>query len=225
MIEQRRGCGFRKIGGTYIEGHGLSVLCDRLPFIIIRCPTCGEGIKFSRGFTWLDWNKYAGHHKVKGMGKCVWFPVCPICHPKEDEIYGLMWVGKQYYSTSSFVSEAEKQGVCKRIGSLPRNIKLDETWILLAHKEAGSETVDDPETLDGKKEEPIPAIFYAFKPSRIVKMITKEQAEDKNFIKKLEKRGIIPLVSFADGKGNIRQSFTLKEWESEKENFQDFIES
>jgi|GEM_PF-2940968 len=53
-VEARRGCGFRKINGLYLVGGGLSAPCDRMPYRLDRCPTCGEGVKFTRGHSWLQ---------------------------------------------------------------------------------------------------------------------------------------------------------------------------
>src|SRR5207302_7622776 len=53
-VEAKRGCGYRKIGGLYFVGGGRGVACDRLPIPLDICPTCGHGIKQTRGFTWVD---------------------------------------------------------------------------------------------------------------------------------------------------------------------------
>lgn len=46
----------------------------------------------------------------------------------------LMWVGKVYYKTiASFVEEAEKMGVQKRIANIPRGLVLNSSRIFLAH--------------------------------------------------------------------------------------------
>lgn len=52
--EQRRGCGFRKVGGTYLVAKGPSRSCCRLPFELDVCPACGTGVKPTRGWTWID---------------------------------------------------------------------------------------------------------------------------------------------------------------------------
>jgi len=64
-IEAKRGCGFRKINALYLCGSGISISCDRLPYLIEYCPTCGAGIKFTQGFTWVDWNSLAGQCEGK----------------------------------------------------------------------------------------------------------------------------------------------------------------
>lgn len=56
--ESERGCGFRKSGkdgvGIYLVGDGIFEPCERLPFPLTACPTCGGGIRFGRGWTWIS---------------------------------------------------------------------------------------------------------------------------------------------------------------------------
>ena len=215
MIEPKRGCGYRKLNALYIEGRGLTATCDRLPFNLLQCPTCGHGIKFTRGITFINWSKYAGQHK-----NCKESHPCPICKPKPDS-YALMFVGKSFYTPDSFIQEAIKHGVSKRIGNIPHSINLCDTWVLLAHTEAGTEHTSTD--LNSYKDTDKPAIFYAFKPKRIVKMITPKQSQDTKLLNKLSKRGITPLVSLADKNNNIRQSFTLEQWKTQKTKIEDFI--
>lgn len=60
--EAIRGCGYRKIGGLYLCGEYISVPCDRLPYPLDICPTCGGGIKVSRGFTKINPLRLFGYH-------------------------------------------------------------------------------------------------------------------------------------------------------------------
>jgi hypothetical protein len=57
-VEARRGCGYRKEGGLYLVSGQLSEPCPLLPYETSTCPTCGEGIKPARGFTWVDGEKF-----------------------------------------------------------------------------------------------------------------------------------------------------------------------
>jgi len=198
MIETQRGCGFRKAGGLYIRGTGLAVACDRLPYPLTYCPVCGSGLKFQRGYQMIDWLKYADHHH--GC-KCDQF--CPVCHPEEDKKHAIMWVGDKYYSPGSFIDEAQKQGICKRISAVPKDIIFGKTWILLAHKKAGEIIVDE-------EIKPCEAVFYAFRPTHVEKIITKKQARDKDLIKKLRKQNIkILIATWIDKDGNVRKTETL----------------
>ena len=193
-IEARRGCGYRKVGGLYLCGSGIPRECDRLPYELTACPVCGSGIKFTRGFTWIDWNKFAGvHHPCKCILNC------PICTPNSSkQPYGLLWVGEAYYSPQSFIKEALEVGVSKRIAFIPKELKLGETVVLLAHKkgilkglkeitESKSDHVDIHH-----EEEYSPAVFYAFKPAT-VEMLVYESELTEERREELIKRGIIPI--------------------------------
>lgn len=213
MLEQKRGCGHRVLGGLYIVGSGLTVTCDRLPYNLELCPVCFSGLKFTRGVQMIDWNRYAGIHTEK----CTCKQICPVCNPKEDTKYAIMWVGAKYYTPESFIAEARNQGVCKRIATVPRHIKIGETWILLAHKKAGFQMEQDEDSqqkLDGDvlmKPVPCPAVFYGFKPTRFEQMISKRQSRNKKFVEKLKKRGITPIVATKVNKeGEVMESEELK---------------
>jgi hypothetical protein len=195
-IEKIRGCGYRKVGAIYIVGTGISLPCDRLPYNLTVCPVCGQGIKFSMGFTWLQPDRYfqGKHTDCKDQ-----FPdVCPLCNPKlMGEKAGLLWVGGAFYTPKSFVEEAERMGVSKRIGYIPRDLKLGETWVLLAHKKAGIEKVpvenNKRQTEIVKyKTKKCPAIFYAFKPQRVEMLVWESELTDEKK-EELEKRGITPI--------------------------------
>ena len=99
-----------------------------------------------------------------------------------------------------------------RNATIPKEIELGETWILLAHKEAGTKTVDGIE-------EKVSAIFYAFRPTRIIKIISPKESKDRELIENLKKRGITPLVGVSDGKGNASETYTLDEWKEKNKGF------
>lgn len=92
-VEPKRGCGYRKVGGLYLVGEGLNLTCDKLPYELTLCPVCNQGIKFSRGFTWLSAQFFKPHLDCKDALA----GACPICTP-QNERYGLMWVGEKYYT-------------------------------------------------------------------------------------------------------------------------------
>ena len=173
--EDMRGCGFRKISSEgrvfyYLCGSGIALPCDRLPYKLTTCPVCGSGLKFHRGFQWLDWHRYAGEHNGCGCDEC-----CYVCHPKQGEMYGLMWVGEQFYTPQSFILEAEKMGVSKLVAAIPKGLEIGKTKVLLAHRKAWMD-----------KE---PAIFYAFVVKRI-EVLVKEEDLDKDWVERLRKRGV-----------------------------------
>lgn len=183
MQEVKRGCGYRKVGSLYLVGEGLAVVCDRLPFYIKPCECCGFKPSFTRGLqripsTWLV--KGLEHHHG-----CTCGLVCPICNPLHQD-YALMWVGAKFYTPRSFVKEAEKHGVSKCVSSLPNWLELNKTWVLLAYQKV-------PIMKEGFNVDQKPAVFYAFKPRRVEKLIWKSQAKPK-VLRDLEKRGITPVI-------------------------------
>jgi len=173
-VEKRRGCGYRKVGGIYLVGEGIAVPCDKMPYPLEVCPTCGQGIKFSRGFTWLNPLKFFGvHENCRDLGDC------PICKPTEKA--GLMWVGSKFYTKSSFIEEAREMGISKRIHFVPKGLELGKTWVLLAYRERVS------------KDEVRNEIFYAFRPTKVEMLINQSEATQEK-IEELQKRGITPII-------------------------------
>lgn len=216
-IEAKRGCGYRKVNGLYLCGSGITISCDRLPFPIEYCPVCGSGIKFTRGFTWIDWDKFAGAHKDCKDKQLMCYLCVPNVHPQP---YGLLWVGEAYYTPEHFIKEALEVGVSKRIPFIPKELKLDETVILFAHKKAimrqltGEEMdkqgyklpaiISEGETFErfkvpeGQEWEiasvlkEAPAIFYAFKPTAIEMLLYESELTDEKK-EELLKRNITPI--------------------------------
>jgi hypothetical protein len=193
-VEGRRGCGYRTVGGMYLVSDGFSFPCDRLTFEIPEvCPCCGGGTKFSRGWTWVDPVKlFDGNHKFLSaliqIGESINYldcpPIeqfcdclggnCPVCRPAlMNGQAALLWVGERHYSPEEFKAEAAKMGVSKKIPTIPRDLKVGETWVLCAHKKAIEKDVfvkhdeggDDWETHN------FPGIFFAFQPNRIEKIV------------------------------------------------------
>ena len=177
--EQVRQCGYRKVGGLYLCGAGLPLTCDRLPYELIICPACGGGIKFTRGWTWLDWRKYAGEHVLEpNICKCV-EGICPVCYPYTDnQPYGLLWCGEQFYTPEAFIQEAIQMGVSRRIAAVPKNLKLGETWILFAHKNVETVNVSDTGSKWELEEENKAAVFYAFRPQSLELLIWNSEATE-----------------------------------------------
>ena len=191
------------------------------------CPVCGAGIKFTRGFTWIDWFKYAGIHK----NDCECDGRCPICNPPAVGApimnengstntpirYGLLWVGEKYYTPENFIKEAETQGISKRIATVPKDLVLDKTWILFAHKKAGKKEVEDNNPLTKNKEIPCPAIFFVAKAERVDKIISEDTAKDEEAVEQLRKRGITPVIAKnIDEKGNVLETAALEDNNDEK---------
>lgn len=173
-VEAQRGCGYRKVGGTYMVSSKFHRECDRLPFRLEVCPCCGEGYRPSRTLRQITPEKILqGQHSP-----CECEPGCFICNPsiisaeeldwnrKNVEIgHYLEWVGTGFYGTpEEFVKEAAKLGISRRLKSgVPRRLVVGKSIIFLAHKRATF--VYNRKSKDGRRREivtPMPAIFMAF---------------------------------------------------------------
>lgn|SRR5574341_501127 len=140
-VESKRGCGYRKVGGLYMMGSGLAARCDRMPYRLDRCPTCGNGVKFTRGVTWLQPDFFPVHEGCHDHGPC---PVCGyVGADKDGEIpsddhgpHLLLWIGRAHYSPESYLDESRRLGISRRLSAVPKGLVLGETWVLLAHLDA-----------------------------------------------------------------------------------------
>lgn len=197
LYEPSRGCGDRKPGGLYLMGSGIEAICGRLNINIKICPTCGEHLRFNRGYQWINFKEYMGGNCTNNCA-CHEFG-CPICLSDSLEKALFMWVGAKHYTPENFLQEAHEREVSKRIGTskIPKGIELGKTWVLLAHLKAGTqeETIVDPKTNEEKKKNKVvPAIFYAFRVMRVEKILTEKQAKDEEYIEKLREQGITPVI-------------------------------
>ena len=205
-VEAARGCGYRKVGGLYMVGPSQGYPCLRMPANVGLCPCCGQGIQFSRGFRWIDASQLIGDCVKAGLtglvpDMCRWvetasrgshLSTCPFRDPR----VGLLWVGAQFYTPESFQEEASRLGISKRITAVPKDFRVGLDWVLLAHKKAGrqlvwhdaqpgEQTPLDVELIrfeDGKQQlgawESCPAVFMAFRPSAIEKVVTKKMLDE-----------------------------------------------
>lgn len=202
MSEQKRGCGYRKIGGLYLVSDPFELICDGLPLELERCQCCGFKPPFSRNLQRI--NPYyialleGKHHQInQNLCKCP--DICPICNPHAQSIYGLMFVGSKYYTPETFTKEAFAQGVSKRIPEIPSWLILGETWIFLAHQKVPKESTSshskmfpDMKFNNLRTQEPtefMAAIFYGFKPQRVEMPMWKGSLTDEQ-ISDLKKKGI-----------------------------------
>ncbi len=208
-VEPKRGCGYRKVGGLYMCGSGHTAPCDRLPFELVTCLVCGSGIKFTRGFQWLEWAKYVGMH-MDSETACIDPQLCPVCYPNiQPQPYGLMWIGESFYTPAEFMSEAQKMGISRRIPAIPRKFKLGETWVLCAHMMACGTRKNDQGV-----EFKVPGVLYVFRPSRFEKLIWQRDAKQE-LLEDLVKAGITPIV-IPDGDLDHDPATSLKVTEEEK---------
>lgn len=207
-VEKKRGCGYRKVGGTYLVSEGRSVPCDRLPIRLDVCPVCSHGFKQSRGWTWVDLAGLVGGEHMVGdavglLGTaCPCSPFCPLCKtPTQIGKAGLMWIGERFYKTpDEFMIEGRELGFSRRIKALPRNFKVGETWVMLAHSKTIRENIpadeldaENPGLVEGGVEvRYVPGIFTLWQPTR-VERICKESERDSDLVKELLEKGITPV--------------------------------
>jgi hypothetical protein len=107
----------------------------------------------------------------------------------------LIFIGEIFYPTPrSFLEEAFRMRISRRISAIPRDLKLGESWVFLAHPKAGrvAITVSTPFG-EIKEEKPTNAIFYAFQPQRIEKLIWQRDATSST-LSELERRNITPVI-------------------------------
>ena len=181
--EPPRGCGFRKEGGIYLVCEGWGRACGKLPLALDCCPTCGHGIKFSRSWTWVNATAL-----LEGVN-CTYTdcrvpnsyqPPCPLAQPLGRA--GLLWIGEKHYPTpDAWLLEAARMGVSRRISAVPKDFILGRTWVLVAHIRG----IENP---DGSLS---PAIFHAFKPSKIEKVATGDETDEE--IEAMIQQGLSPV--------------------------------
>lgn len=205
-FETVRGCGVRQAGKLYLVGSGLGYECPALPLIFKGCETCGYEPPQYRDFQWVN-KSYIRHIKPPTGQACI--PTCPVCYPgtNDQDRYGLMFVGRKFYTPVEFIAESVKMEVSKAIKQIPKDLVLGETWVLLAHPDA---VVDKHDALyiglynewvsrgiDEGKPEPkpptYPGVFFGFIPQR-VEMLVYESEATREYLDSLEKKGITPVV-------------------------------
>lgn len=177
VTEGKRGCGYRKPGGLYLRFDGSGRACGRLPLPLRVCPTCGAGIKPTRGWQWIDSAPYIRNNPCRTPEEC---GGCPMNGDMGK--VGLIWVGEAFYPTpEEFIREGDTMGISRRIAAVPRGFVIGETWVWMAHRK----TAINPAHPAGPRE---PAVFRVFRPSRIEYVVRDDDPEDK--LQRLVDRGI-----------------------------------
>ena len=194
-VEERRQCGYRTVGGIYLVCDGEGLVCDRLPFDIATCPTCGHGPKPTRSFSWLP-----NPREMFGgdCERCLCpVGVCPACNPTDGH-QGLIWLGSSHYSAQEWHAESAQMGVSRKISGVPKDFEIGTHWVYVAEREKAEKfekTEHDGHITLTIVEEGHPArIVSAFKPERIEIIITKSMSEDERIMARIEKRGLTPVV-------------------------------
>lgn len=210
LYESSRGCGFRKPGGLYLVARGIAEPCGKLPLRLDICPTCGTGIHPSRGWTWVSPGPlFRDRPCVGAMDEEQACSGCPLADTGREHLpigprAGLLWIGAKFYTPESWLEEAGRMGVSRRIPAVPRDFELGMTWVLVAHRTAIKEPcpsclppgqVPDPDpdcdACEGKSYIPHPAIFHAFRPDAVQYVVKGDETDDE--IEGLLKRGIEPV--------------------------------
>lgn len=175
--------------------------CQRMPIPLTICPTCSQGIKPSRGWSWiesqpiLDANPCRKVIQAEPLAVAALGPnpgrllVCLDC-PMGSQMgrVGLLWVGSKYYQApEDFLREAAKMGISRRIPAIPHGFQLGEHWVWLAHRETipavhedfcASKNPDETKECDCEAD-PTAGVFQVFKPSRIEYVVKSDDDEDK----------------------------------------------
>lgn len=178
-IEERRGCGYRKVGGKYIVSNSIGGPCCRMPIPLCVCPTCNMGIKHTRSYAWIDPKPWL-------QEPCSSKSVCAVADPERlGEKVLLMWVGEKFYPTAKdFIDEANRLGVSKRVSAIPKGLEVGKSWIFLAH----------PKVIRTDEGKWLPGIFRIFQPDAIEQIITQSQAKDSKLMAHLHKSHIRPVI-------------------------------
>lgn len=205
--DRKRGCGYRKPGGLYFVSNSPGIPCGRLPVALDRCPTCDAGIKPSRSATWVDAGELLTKRGCKAPAtQCAGCPTITGRHL-------LIWIGEQFYPTpDAWMKESSSQGVSRRIGAVPRDFVLGETWVLVAHRRAMPVVpCGEPFDLVGTScaraqghpgahhsdREYHAGIFHAFRPQAIEYVVKGTETEEE--LAALRERGITPVKVFVAG--------------------------
>ena len=178
VYDHRRGCGYRKPGGLYLMAPAGGHPCCKLPIPLHICPTCGGGIKPARGWSWFDSDHFISKDPCPEQEGP--FLLCPLAEGGLGR-QGLIWVGEKFYPhPADFMAEVAHQGFSRRIPHLPKDFKLGETWVFLAHRKAMSDA-------NG----PISGVFFVFQPTQIQYVVKGDETDEA--LERLEKRGISPV--------------------------------
>jgi len=223
-VEAKRGCGYRVVGGIYLVSGPGGFSCGRLPVPLLPCPLCDHSPGFIRGIRRCVPKNFlhAAHDctralspqardAAKEIGIAPACSQCPFDRAFQADDGAMMWVGDKFYTPQSFTEEAATLGPSKRISAVPKWFKLG-MWVFLAHEQVIEKpcpacaaltgtvpmllVIENCEECGGAGIVKTPAIFYAFRPTRIEKVIRKSTSEEVR--KDLEERGYT-LVEVPDG--------------------------
>jgi len=210
-FEPKRGCGYREVGKLYLVGPDAGYVCPSLPLLFKPCTHCGYEPPQYRDYQWVN-KSYIYEIRAPTGQPC--HPSCPVCYPgtNSQNRYGLMFVGKKFYTPQEFLEEIADQEISKAIKQIPKGLVLGETWVAVAHPQAYVDASDDNYVqlhgdwlvecsrlkLDEEKPpEPqaptYPGVITAFIPQRIEMLIYQSEASPE-YVLELEEKGITVIV-------------------------------
>jgi len=222
-FEPRRDCGYREIGKLYLVGPDSGYVCPSLPLLFKPCKCCGYYPPQYRDYQWVNKSYIREIREPTGQA-C--HPACPVCYPgtNPQNRYGLMWVGRKFYTPQEFLDEIIEQEVSKAIKQIPKGLALGETQVLLAHPEACVDSSDDGyvqahgdwlmecSRLKMDEEKPpepqaptYPGVISAFIPERVEMLIYQSDASP-DYVMELEEKGITVIVVPDEYDGHRRKT-------------------
>jgi hypothetical protein len=191
--EGKRGCGYRVEKGIYFRSDGSTIGCGKFPIELTVCPCCNQGIKPSRSFQWINLSRFIEGKSCDGGHRC---DFCPASDKNLSKLTkcGLLFVGAKFYRTpEAFVNEAMAMGISRRINFVPKEFKLGESWVALAHEKA------IPRVVENQPVTYTTAIFSLFKPDRIEIVVSGQESDE--VIESYLRRGLSPVLVINPEKG------------------------
>ncbi len=153
-----------------------------MPIPLDVCPTCHHGIKPARGWTWIDFKELTTNRECRIEAASNRY--CSSCPARQVHRAGLLWIGEMYYKTPrEWLKESTLMGISRAIDTVPKDFKLGETWVAVAHRKG----IESPFVF-GQEPTWTPAIFQIFKPSRIEYVVRGSESE--KTLDAMEKRGL-----------------------------------
>ena len=183
--DKPRRCGLRH-KGLYLMGPEFSRECGRLPIPLDHCPVCGQrvdpaksavpgykGLNVSRAWTIVNLAALREGRECRNQQALpspkrerMVAKECRACLINNHATAHMLWVGADNYTPAQFLQEPAEQGVSKRIPGLPKDFKIGESVVALAHQHAIVNYVQDPE--HGRLVAVhTPGIFALFVPDRV----------------------------------------------------------
>lgn len=171
-------------------GTGTAGFCERLPMEIPECETCGNTLEFFRGIKRIN--------PALLFGECdhpeheCHIDTCFICDPPEHG--WLMWVGEQYYTMQSFIEEAQRHGISKRIARIPTDMENGDR-VYLAYRKCFKHKKRD--RAGRWRDDYSPGIFFAFTITDLQKVLSQNAKPEE--IAESELQRITPVIEYDEG--------------------------